>query len=258
MLQNKLSLETKEKKWVVGGSMSLLFILGLIVRYRNNQNKKLFLEQEKSNMLQLKGSRSELKALRAQMNDHFLFNALDTINYTIDADKELAKKTIENFMSLIRRILRNSEESEISLEEELDVLEKYIQIAGVRSEKEITFKLDIEDTLDPELIFVPPLIFQPFIENSILHGFKDFDETPIIELEIKVSDNHLYVEIRDNGNSDSSEDLKNYHKKKSYGIRLVKDRLFVRDQKYKSTSSVVTDLKGIGGKGYGVKMIIAI
>jgi len=240
---------------LAGIILSSLIIVFVIIR--NRQKNKILKQKEKSQELEIANNEAKLKAFRAQINDHFLFNALDTINKTIDQNKKTAKKTTEEFMKLVRRILRNSEESEITLAEELSVLDGYIKITSARLQKEVLFIKNIDPEIDPEILFVPPLIFQPFIENSIIHGFNAFEELPKIELSLKIKNDQLIADLKDNGAKKHSE--KNEMKRKSFGIQLVKDRLYIRDQKYGRESSVETGLVGIGGvSGYGVKLKIAI
>src|SRR3546814_10477591 len=117
-----------------------------------------------------------MKALRAQMNPHFIFNSLNAIGNSIDKrDFETAGNYLTRFAKLVRLILENSEYREIPLATDLQVLELYIQLEAMRLKGKITYEIDVDEDIDAENTLVPPLIVQPLIENSIWHGLAPKD-----------------------------------------------------------------------------------
>jgi len=145
---------------------------------------------------------AELKmtALRSQMNPHFLFNSLNSINNFVLKNKpEEASDYITSFSKLIRKILNNSERMYITLAEELEVLEVYVDLERTRVYGGFEFVKKIDERLVLEDIKVPPLFLQPYIENSIWHGLVDKVGNKKIELELIKNDAFLTISIRDNG-----------------------------------------------------------
>ncbi|MEI6866114.1 histidine kinase [Flavicella sp.] len=145
---------------------------------------------------------AELKmtALRSQMNPHFLFNSLNSINnFVLKSEKEKASDYITDFSKLIRLTLKNSERSEISMFEEIEVLETYIGLEKTRLSGGFVFIKEIDNRLDLHNIFVPPLFLQPYIENSIWHGLAGKEGEKRIKLEIQLDEDRVVICIEDNG-----------------------------------------------------------
>ncbi len=183
---------------------------------------------------------AELKvvALQSQMNPHFIFNSLNSIKlHIIKNNKENAVYYLNKFSKLIRKILASSREKNVSLQEELETAELYINIENIRFKNEIEFKLAIEEGLNLATIKIPPLILQPFIENAIWHGLSLKEGKK--ELSIEVSKNRndfVSICISDNGigRKKASEIKENkVHKKSSIGIQLTEERLASFSKKYK-------------------------
>lgn len=145
---------------------------------------------------------AELKmtALRSQMNPHFLFNSLNSINnFVLKSEKEKASDYITDFSKLIRLTLQNSERSEISMFEEIEVLETYIGLEKTRLCGGFLFIKKIDENLDLHSILVPPLFLQPYIENSIWHGLAGKKGDKLIKLEINLEEDRVVIRIEDNG-----------------------------------------------------------
>lgn len=164
-----------------------------IMEKKSNLKVQIAMKQKES---------AELKmiALQSQMNPHFLFNSLNSINnYVIKNEKEAASEYISAFAKLVRLTLKNSESPQISLFEELKVLDVYVKleknrlVGGFRYEKNIDTKLNLHD------IMVPPLFLQPFIENSIWHGLAGKKGEKCVKLDVFEVDNCIWITIEDNG-----------------------------------------------------------
>src|SRR5690606_33582976 len=161
---------------VIGGGILIFAILcGFILYGRKRQAD-----------FNAKVSDTELKALRAQMNPHFIFNSLNSINDFISKnDAESASNYLVKFSKIMRQILENSNQDEISLEDDLKIMELYLQVESMRLHNKFTYAIHVDDTIDAANTLVPPLILQPFIENSIWHGISKKDSKGHIDITIK-------------------------------------------------------------------------
>lgn len=143
---------------------------------------------------------SQLTALRAQMNPHFLFNCLNSINwYIVKNQPKEASRYLTKFSRLIRLILEYSKNREISLSQELDTLRLYIEMEAMRFEHHFEFDISIAPDLDPEDIDIPPLILQPYVENAIWHGLMQKNGPGKLCVEIFAEKNLLVCVIEDDG-----------------------------------------------------------
>jgi tetratricopeptide (TPR) repeat protein len=136
--------------------------------YKRNRDIKT---QRNEAVLKAQVAETEMKALRAQMNPHFIFNSLNSINDYIDKhDTETATTFTTKFAKLMRRILENSEHKEILLSNELQTLELYMQLEAMRLQNGFSYEIQTDEDIDKDNTLIPPLLLQPFLENSILHG----------------------------------------------------------------------------------------
>ncbi|MGB3606959.1 tetratricopeptide repeat-containing sensor histidine kinase, partial [Psychroserpens sp.] len=200
--------------------LALAIIIGiLIAMYRNRQ-----LQQE-TQILTL-----EQDMLRSQMNPHFIFNSLNSIKlYIINNEKENAVYYLNKFSKLIRKILMASSEKEISLEDELDTMQLYMNIENIRFSNEIDFQVKIGKHINTANIKLPSLILQPFLENAIWHGLSSKKDNKRICLEVyRTNDNFITIAITDNGIGRKESNQINQEKilkRKSVGIAITKARL---------------------------------
>lgn len=143
---------------------------------------------------------TQLIALRAQMNPHFLFNCLNSINWYIVKNKPReASRYLTKFSRLIRLILDHSKARQITLEKELEALKLYIEIEAMRFDEKFEFQLEVDDQLDPEEINIPPLIFQPYVENAIWHGLMQAPYPGRLLIRLRPNGRFLECIIEDNG-----------------------------------------------------------
>jgi sensor histidine kinase YesM len=160
-------------------------IVYLFYRYRRNRN----LRQQ---------AQLALKGLRAQLNPHFLFNALSSIQSLVNKnDKEGANRYLSGFSKLLRHTLYHSDEDFLSLEDELANLKQYCELEALRSPFEFTIK--VEEGIDVFNTEIPGMLLQPFVENAIFHGLRDHNGQPKLKIEISKTENMLTCEIVDNG-----------------------------------------------------------
>lgn len=203
--------------------LSLIGVLITLLFYSLYQYK--LRQERKMAEMQVKLAEIEGESLRAQMNPHFVFNALNSIkSYIIKNNKEEAADYLTTFSELIRAVLRNSKEKAISLDQEIEALKLYLQIENLRLSKQFTYTIKMDKSIDPKFVSIPPLIIQPFIENSIWHGFVHKKEEGHIDLIIEKKADKLEIKIIDNGvgRMKSKEIEKNRERKRSYGISITK------------------------------------
>lgn len=199
---------------------------------------------------------SDLRAIRAQMNPHFIFNSLNSINsYILKNEPEIASEYLGRFARLMRLVLENSNHEKIALSEELQAMELYIELEQLRFNHQFTYSITVSDNIDQQQVLVQPLIFQPFLENAIWHGLmhkEDGDKK--LSMSIDLEEQTMICKIIDNGIGRSSQPSKSEEKRKSYGIKLVKDRLQFLD---KNAAITFIDLKDENGKGIGTEVQIS-
>lgn len=134
------------------------------------------------------------------MNPHFIFNSLNSINKYIWAnDQRKASEYLTRFSKLIRLILENSRHQAIALDKDLEGLELYMQMESLRFEQHFEYHVELSDTIEAESILIPPLLLQPFVENSIWHGLMPKETAGTITIKISVQEENLHCMIEDNG-----------------------------------------------------------
>jgi PAS domain S-box-containing protein len=172
----------------------------------------------------------KLMSLRAAMNPHFIFNALNSIQFFITTNEsEQAIQYLSTFSKLIRGILNASAQKKIRLSEELDLLRHYIHLEQVRFEDKFVVRFDIDRNIDKENIEVPSLLIQPFVENAIVHGLSHKESDGILSISAKqLDENRLFFQITDNGiGRDAAKKLQTSNRgtHRSLGVSLAEERL---------------------------------
>ena len=219
-LNLKLDSEKKaavKNNWLIGLSgILLLLVLGVYFYYRNNKQKQAITILEKEQIKQ--------KLLVTQMNPHFIFNSIDNIQGLIYSKKDdEAINYLTKFSKLTRQILENSNENYISLEEEVEMTKNYLSIQQLLYNNKFSFTITVEDKIDQESIFLPPMLTQPFIENAIKHGLSNTSENGKINIHFYLKDSKLFFEVTDNGKGFETEKKETNHK--SLAMTITKERL---------------------------------
>ncbi len=216
------------------GIAALILIGGggfLAVRQQQKSRQEKLASEFRAQVAEL-----ELKALKAQMNPHFIFNALSSISsFLLKNQADQADRYLTRFSRLIRRILEYSDVNEISLAMEVDLLKDYIAIEALRLGKPVEFELVAEEGVDLDRLMIPPLILQPLVENSLWHGIANSGENGLITLKASRQDEGFLLVLRDNGTG-IRETVQVREKHQSMGMRLVKSRLENLSQNKKSSS----------------------
>ncbi len=164
---------------------------------------------------------AELRALRAQINPHFLFNALTTVSYLIKTSPDKANDTLMRLTKLLRGVLRSTDEF-LTLGEEIMLVESYLEIERARFEERLTVEIDVPDNL--RNLKIPSLILQPIVENAIKHGISPKKEGGRIEITASKSRGQLVLTVYDTGNGIGADDLR-VQREQRIGLNNVEDRL---------------------------------
>ncbi|MES1219303.1 MAG: histidine kinase, partial [Bacteroidota bacterium] len=256
-------------------TLASIFVLGifyLLIRYRTQQRFRLKLERSeketqlaemRQNTAELKQQSSELEmqALRAQMNPHFIFNSLNSINrFILKNDRLQASEYLTKFSKLVRMILQNSQSPLIPLESELESLGLYLEMEALRFNYHFAYKISIPKDLDVEVLKVPPLILQPYVENAIWHGLMHKEEKGLLNIEVSQEDDHLYFKVTDNGigrKKAAEIASKSATKHKSMGLRITAHRIAMMQHTNGEESPVkINDLVESDGTAAGTEVII--
>ncbi|WP_289644191.1 tetratricopeptide repeat-containing sensor histidine kinase [Maribacter aestuarii] len=244
----------KNRTMLLISGIALALLAGILyILYRqyqlNSEKKLLTLEQT---------------MLRSQMNPHFLFNSLNSIKlYIINNEKKNAVHYLNKFSKLVRKILEASSQREISLAEELETVELYMNIENIRFSNEINFKINIAAELDVHNIKIPSLILQPFLENALWHGLSLKEGEKNITLDVEKGQNgFINIAITDDGlGRDAAEKIKESKvlKRKSVGIDITKERLANFSRDYQNSFHVeIIDLFDEKNKASGTKIVLHI
>lgn len=190
---------------------------------------KTWLSQRNRNRLIRSIKESELRTLRSQINPHFIFNSLNSIKAYILKDRQLeASEYLTDFSTLMRAILQQSKEKFITLSEELETTLLYVKLENLRFENGFTFKFSIDEGIDTDEILIPPMLFQPYLENAIKHGLMNKNDDRILNLSIKQTNKEeLLITIDDNGigREQASLQRKNTLKHQSMGMSINDERI---------------------------------
>ncbi len=231
------------------------------VRYEAEKKKK------ESEQLQLVATKLQLQALRAQMNPHFMNNALNSIlDYMEAGDSAKASGFLSQFAKLMRTNLKYSSVELISLEDEIEFLEDYLHLnAKLRFEGKMDYKISVDDEIEEDIFGVPTMLAQPFIENAIEHGIRSINNGFISVEFISIDDNTIKCIIEDNGIGRKAASKSNNSKKhndKSRGIEITKQRLQILHNSEKKSGLIqiidLVDKKTANALGTRVELIIPI
>ncbi|RZL50846.1 MAG: tetratricopeptide repeat protein [Pedobacter sp.] len=234
---NKLELK---QLWLYGLLAILVlasFIIYLInlyrirqLRFKNVLQNQEALQNEILLKHQFQLTESELKAIRSQMNPHFIFNVLNSIEaYIMENDKKTASRLIQKFASLSRLILENSTKSLVSADKEWKALMLYTELEAMRYNNSFTFSFIVDEEIKLKTLFLPPMLVQPLIENAILHGLI-VDQNPDAHLEVRLKKHNegICITVEDNGigiENKPKDNIKIGIKEKSIGLSSIKERI---------------------------------
>ncbi|GAA4466791.1 hypothetical protein GCM10023189_49440 [Nibrella saemangeumensis] len=237
-------------------------------RTREIEAQSRLLEQQHIRQIETEFERkladTEMVALRAQMNPHFIFNSLNSIKlYTIQNDSEQASDFLTKFSRLIRLVLENSRSELVSLRNELEALQLYIELEAMRFKEKLRYQISVSPEIDLQYLRIPPLLLQPYVENAIWHGLMHKPEGGTVTIEVQQpQDNLLHIEITDDGvGRQRATELKSKSagKHKSFGMQVTADRIRMINQLYNmQTQAQIEDLVDSYGEACGTRVTLTI
>lgn len=258
---NKLELK---QLWLYGILVVVVLSSVLLFIYNKYRIRKLrfnsALQQQQTEQLnrelsfQNQLSESELKAIRSQMNPHFIFNVLNSIeSYIMDNNKRTASRLIQKFAALSRLILENSTRSLVTADREWKALKLYTELEAMRYNNSFSYSFKLDESIDLKALMLPPMLIQPLIENAILHGLiVDHQPNAHLEVSIKKIETGICVMVKDNGkgfNPQSSPHDKIGIKEKSMGLQSIRERIeMINLQNQNGTANFLIN-SGETGKG---------
>ena len=200
------------------------------------EQDKLVLQTEKEvQMLATQVALLENKVLRSQMNSHFIFNVLNSIKaYIIERDVEKAVTYLNKFSKLMRRVLDASREDHHTLADEIKAINLYLDIEKMRIREELTVNFSMHIQQNPESLYLPALLLQPFVENAIWHGLMHSPREKRLSISIHNDENAILIEIMDNGvgYSRSLQLKKESEMHRSYGVDITRERIAQFNKKH--------------------------
>lgn len=237
--------EIKRQRLVKNTTIAGAGILGLasIFSFIFYKRKRDAVEQQKEAELKAEVTDTEMKALRSQMNPHFIFNSLNSIADYIDKqDARTASYYTVKFAKLMRMILENSEKKEVSVADDLKALELYMQLEAMRMNNKFTYEIDVDENINTEETVIPPLLLQPFVENSIWHGIAKKQGEGKILIRIKKGGEMINCIVEDNGigriRSEAESTAIQKEEKKSLGMKITKARIDILNRIKKTNAGV--------------------
>jgi two-component system, LytTR family, sensor kinase len=273
--KNKIA-ELESKKKTTTLYLVILFFTGiattgyvLFSRYKEKKKNEILQNQlaetEKLLAAEKKVTESELKALKSQMNPHFIFNALNSIQMQfMYGDKLTANEQLNNFTYLTRQILEVSGKKSITISDEVEILTKYLQLEQLRFKKDFTFSVTVSNDIDEDYHKIPPMLIQPIIENSIKHGLlhQKGDKKVSVHFDIDEEETHLICTVIDNGigREKSAEiNAKNHSTHNSFSTKAIEQRLELLNEKLQLPDLIAyTDLVSSDNVINGTKVVIKI
>lgn len=234
---------------LIGGLFLLVVLAYLMYKYIKQQKLA-------NNLL-------ALKSLRSQMNPHFIFNALNSVNSFIATnDERTANKYLSDFSKLMRAVLENSEEDFIPLQKEIQLIELYTKLEYFRFKDKFDYKISVEETIDIEAYKIPPMLLQPYIENAVWHGLRYKEDKGILDIKIcKKQKDQIEITIADNGiGRKKSKALKTENQKKhnSKGLGNIKKRVTILNEMYKDKVDINIEDNQLNAEDVGTKVIVTL
>jgi tetratricopeptide (TPR) repeat protein len=238
--QSELKQQRTVKNSIAAGSGILL--LGGLFSFLFYRRKRNAVEKQKEAEFKTEVAETEMKALRAQMNPHFMFNSLNSIGDYISQNKtDIANEYLAKFARLMRMVLENSEKKQVTLADDLKALELYMQLEALRMNHKFSYVLEIDTTIDPETTLVPPLLLQPFVENSIWHGIAKKNGTGKIKVTVTKDGEMVKCTIEDDGigrQQAKEEQGPNTNSKKSLGMKITNARIQILNKVKSAAASI--------------------
>ncbi|NOX48722.1 MAG: hypothetical protein GXO89_17270, partial [Chlorobi bacterium] len=249
--------------WFMGILMAIVLVLvSLYFKYKIDKTKK---KEQKKGMVSKQIAELEMKALLAQMNPHFTFNAINSIqNYILDNDVDKALSYLSDFSKIIRQTLENATKEFISLQEEIEYLERYLVLEQMRFDNNFFQQITIDPAIDTETTLIPPMILQPYVENAIKHGLRHRKTKGKLSIRFSVKDTDtLSCVIEDNGIGRNESNKINKTVRKDHngaGMAITENRVQKLREIYENDryNVVVVDLYGPDLRPQGTRVEVCL
>jgi ligand-binding sensor domain-containing protein len=244
--------------------LSVLLAAGLIYWWYRSRIRQVKKEEKLKSDFRQQIAETEMKALRAQMNPHFIFNCLNSIQkYVLQQDHFLAAQYLTRFSRLIRLILDHSNQNQILLSEELELIKLYIEMEQLRFDNRFEFDIAVGPGIEPAQTELPSMLIQPYLENAIWHGLLHKPDKGNLWLRFSLVESAtLEISIEDNGVGRAmAAELRSKQalKKKSYGMQITEDRIAIINQTQKiNASCTVQDLYDAQGQAAGTRVLLRV
>ncbi len=255
--QNQLNeLRLSQTRWFLSGLIGLVVIVILFALVLIRQNK---LRNSQQTLL------FQQRLLRTQMNPHFIFNSLSSIQHlVVNEDPEKASIYLAKFSTLVRSVLYSSNKDSITIDDELKTIESYLALQKIRYSNKFEYNIDIDPQIDTESLTIPPMLAQPFIENAIEHGIKHKKGKGNIIIRFALHNGSIHLEVEDDGvgrtkAQELEKDLNKDHQ--SMATKITRERIKVINKKLKNKIEFeIVDLKSEKSENFGtlVKIVIPL
>lgn len=252
--KKQLKLEAEKNRFIISSvALGIILSLLVVIFYINRKRKETVYQQNLAD--------SEMKALRAQMNPHFMFNSLNAIQkMVLDNENDNAFRYLDTYSKLTRRILENSEKKWIPLQDEIKFLELYLEIESLRFQHAFTYEIKVDEPVSMHEDQIPAMIIQPLVENAIKHGLlpKDGDKKLLIEFKKPVKNSQLEVMIEDNGvGRKVATENKIQREHQSMSLAITENRLHLIDGTGNSKITI-EDLTKNGNEIAGTRVTVTV
>jgi tetratricopeptide (TPR) repeat protein len=256
-----LSLKLKSNRLLNYG-FTVLILLATAIGLLLFRGSKLKAEHRIAEMNQ-KISEITQANLRQQMNPHFIFNTLNSIQYYMYQHDKLATNTyLTKFSSLMRKVLDNSQHTSVPLADELSALNLYLELESLRFKDKFEYRINIDEEIDPLIHKVPTMLIQPYVENSICHGLMPKEGKGFVNIDLKLNQEFILCTIEDNGIGRDAARERNQKREtnhNSLGTQITKTRLDLVNELYgTSLKTIYTDLRNENGEPSGTRVEIHI
>lgn len=240
-----------QRMWLFVNATVLLIVVVLI-------GILVFIKKKKENLQRQELLKQQL--LRSQMNPHFLFNALGSIqNFMLKNETKRAAGYLNNFASLTRNILEQSDREFVSVSDEIETLKNYLELEKMRLEDHFEFEITYDKNMEIDFINIPPMLIQPFVENAIKHGLKNINYKGLLELKFQDKGTVLHIEIIDNGVGIKNAALKKAKQHRSMSMNIFEQRRIVLAKRTKHAIGLeVIDRQNMNAKETGTLVKIEI
>lgn len=252
-----LNMKLDQNKYFTYGLAAFIFLLliiGFLLYYQSRMAAKRKISEMNNRLSEITHAN-----LRQQMNPHFIFNTLNSIQYYMyQHDKIATNNYLTKFSRLIRKILENSQHMLVPLKDELDVIQLYLELETLRFKEKFTFEITIDDEIDTLTYKIPTMLIQPYVENAVCHGLINKPDHGLLTIGMQLCQRHICCTIEDNGiGREAASEIKK-QKDTSYnslGTKITESRINITNALYGTDLKVIfTDLKDDGNNPCGTRV----